>query len=76
MPNYINYPTWLHPEIIKGIPITWYSLSYIIIIMICYKFIWYQIKLDKINIKRSDYEKTDVLARYGGNNRHVDWHLH
>ncbi|QMU99147.1 prolipoprotein diacylglyceryl transferase [Borrelia sp. A-FGy1] len=57
MPNYINYPSWLNPEIIKGIPITWYSLSYIIIIMICYKFIWYQIKIDKIDIKRSDYEK-------------------
>ncbi|AAX16874.1 prolipoprotein diacylglyceryl transferase [Borrelia hermsii] len=57
MPNYINYPSWLHPEIIKGIPITWYSLSYIIVIIICYKFIWYQIKADKLDIKQSDYEK-------------------
>ncbi|AHH09572.1 Prolipoprotein diacylglyceryl transferase [Borrelia parkeri SLO] len=57
MPNYINYPSWLHPEIIKGIPITWYSLSYIIIIIISYKFIWYQIQTDKLNIEKSDYEK-------------------
>ena len=56
MPNYINYPSWLHPEVIKGIPITWYSLSYITIIMICYKFIWYQIKTDKLDIEKSDYE--------------------
>lgn len=57
MPNYINYPSWLHPEIIKGIPITWYSLSYIIIIIISYKFIWYQIQTDKLDIEKSDYEK-------------------
>ncbi|AWG42745.1 prolipoprotein diacylglyceryl transferase [Candidatus Borreliella tachyglossi] len=57
MPNYINYPSWLHPEIIKGIPITWYSLSYIIVIMVCFKFIWYQIKIDNLNIKRDDYDK-------------------
>ncbi|BCR20969.1 prolipoprotein diacylglyceryl transferase [Borrelia miyamotoi] len=56
MPNYINYPSWLHPEVIKGIPITWYSLSYISIIIISYKFIWYQIKADKLDIEKSDYE--------------------
>ncbi|ACH94608.1 prolipoprotein diacylglyceryl transferase [Borrelia recurrentis] len=57
MPNYINYPSWLHPEIIKGIPITWYSLSYIIIIIISYKFIWYQIRTDKLDIDKNDYEQ-------------------
>ncbi|WP_040236268.1 prolipoprotein diacylglyceryl transferase [Borrelia crocidurae] len=57
MPNYINYPSWLHPEIIKGIPITWYSLSYIIIIIISYKFIWYQIRNDKLDIDKNDYEQ-------------------
>lgn len=56
MPNYINYPSWLHPEVIQGIPITWYSLSYIFIILISYKFIWYQIKSDRIDIKKEDYE--------------------
>ncbi|AHH08329.1 prolipoprotein diacylglyceryl transferase [Borrelia anserina] len=65
MPNYINYPSWLHPEIIKGIPITWYSLSYIIIIIISYKFIWYQIQADKLDIEKSDYEKLMFSAIMG-----------
>lgn len=52
MPNYINYPSWLHPEVIQGIPITWYSLSYILIILISYKFIWYQIQSDNVDIKK------------------------
>ncbi|WP_151073490.1 prolipoprotein diacylglyceryl transferase [Borreliella turdi] len=56
MPNYINYPSWLHPEVIQGIPITWYSLSYIFIIIISYKFIWYQIQSDRIDIKKEDFE--------------------
>ncbi len=56
MPNYINYPSWLHPEVIQGIPITWYSLSYILIILISYKFIWYQIQSDNVDIKKEDYE--------------------
>ncbi len=33
---YINYPQWLSPEVIPGIPIRWYSLAYIFGSLITY----------------------------------------
>ncbi|GMO55968.1 MAG: prolipoprotein diacylglyceryl transferase [Termitinemataceae bacterium] len=37
MPLYINFPSWLHPEVIPGIPFRWYGLMYIVAFGIAYK---------------------------------------
>ena len=33
---YIQYPEWLHPEIIPGFPVRWYGLMYLVAFVIAY----------------------------------------
>lgn len=54
---YINFPQWLKPEIISGLPVRWYGLMYLIAFSIAYLLMMRQIK------KGSDinFEEDDVL---------------
>ncbi len=44
MPAYINYPKWMKPEIIPGLPFRWYAVMYIIAFTIAYLLMKYQIR--------------------------------
>lgn len=56
--NYINYPSWIKPEIIPGFFARWYAVMYIIAFGLTYLLFMKQIKDDKLKIKKevaSDY---------------------
>ncbi|MDX9800130.1 MAG: prolipoprotein diacylglyceryl transferase [Spirochaetia bacterium] len=44
MPFFINYPTWLHPEIIQGLPFRWYGVMYMIAFLLSYLLFKKQVK--------------------------------
>jgi len=47
---YINFPSWINPEIIPGLPVRWYGLMYLIAFGITYFLIKKRIKKDKLVI--------------------------
>lgn len=44
---YIQYPSWIKPEIFSSLPIRWYGLMYVFGFLTCYFFILSQIKKEK-----------------------------
>jgi phosphatidylglycerol:prolipoprotein diacylglycerol transferase len=57
MLNFIQFPDWLKPQIIPGLPFRWYSLMYIIGFVITYLLFMYQLKKRKMKV-----EKDDILS--------------
>lgn len=53
---FINYPTWIKPEIFPFLPIRWYSLMYIVAFAITYILFNYQIKKGEIDVKKQHVE--------------------
>ncbi len=51
---FINFPSWIKPEIIPGFPIRWYSLMYLIAFGIAWFLMQKQIKDEKPNLKEDD----------------------
>jgi len=47
---FINYPSWLKPEIIPGLPIRWYGLMYIVAFAAAYFLVKTQVKEKKLEI--------------------------
>lgn len=47
---YMNYPKWLKPEIIPGLPLRWYGLMYLVAFAIAYFLFRYQIKEKKLGV--------------------------
>ncbi|CEM60923.1 prolipoprotein diacylglyceryl transferase [Treponema phagedenis] len=45
----IQYPSWIHPEIIPGFPVRWYGLMYIVAFAIAYFLFSYQVKHGELN---------------------------
>lgn len=64
--GYLNYPEWITPEIIPGIPwlswLRWYGMMYIVVMAITYLLFKVQIKERKLDI--TDKEITDFFG-YG-----------
>ena len=54
MPLYLNYPAWINPQIIPGIPIYWYGLMYIVAFVITYLLFIYQTKKGALETNRDD----------------------
>jgi len=55
---YINYPSWINPEIIPGFFMRWYAVMYLVALGITYVLFMKQLKDDKYEIKKevaSDY---------------------
>lgn len=42
MKNYLDFPAWLKPEIIPGLPFRWYGLMYVIAFLIAWWFFRYE----------------------------------
>jgi len=51
---YIDYPSWLKPEIIPGLPIRWYALMYLVAFGITYLLFRYQVKKRGLNITKEE----------------------
>ena len=59
---YVNYPTWIRPEIFSFLPIRWYALMYIVAFAIAYLLFKYQVKHDGLLVLSND--DTDSLFMY------------
>jgi len=44
MKHYLDFPTWIRPEIIPGMPFQWYGLFYLLVIVIVYLLFMLQLK--------------------------------
>ena len=44
MLGYINYPSWIRPEIIPGLPIRWYGLMYLVAFAVAYLLFNWQLR--------------------------------
>lgn len=51
---YINFPAWLKPEIIPGLPVRWYGLMYLVAFAIAFYLFKYQVKEKKLNVPEDD----------------------
>lgn len=51
---YIDFPAWLKPEIIPGLPVRWYGLMYILAFAVTYLLVMYQIKQERIERTSDD----------------------
>ncbi len=51
---YINFPAWIKPVIIPGLPLHWYGLMYLIAFGITYLLFKYQVRKEKIQLSDDD----------------------
>ena len=51
---YINFPNWLKPEIIPGLPVRWYGLMYLVAFGITYFLVLRQFKRDDTGLEEDD----------------------
>ena len=47
---YLTFPAWLRPEIIKGLPLRWYGLMYLVAFAIAYFLFRFQVREKKLKI--------------------------
>ncbi|MFP4618995.1 MAG: prolipoprotein diacylglyceryl transferase [Spirochaetaceae bacterium] len=55
MPAYLQFPPWIQPTIIPGLPFHWYGLMYLVAFAVTYVLIRYQVKTEEL-----DYSGEDV----------------
>lgn len=66
MLSFSYFPTWLHAEIIPGLPIRWYGLMYVIAFSITFFLTNYQIKKDsRFNLTVDDLTTASLWAIVG-----------
>ena len=52
---YLNYPTWITPEVLPFLPIRWYAIMYLVAFGITYLLFKYQVKNEKeINLNKDE----------------------
>ncbi|HUZ18799.1 MAG TPA: prolipoprotein diacylglyceryl transferase [Spirochaetia bacterium] len=56
---FLNYPSWLSPDIIPGLPLRWYGLMYVVAFAISYLLFRYQVRQRKLDI--SDDEGVNLF---------------
>lgn len=52
MPLFLNFPEWIKPEIISGLPIRWYGLMYLVAFAIAYIMFMVQVKERKLDVNK------------------------
>jgi phosphatidylglycerol:prolipoprotein diacylglycerol transferase len=52
--SYIRFPTWLHPEIIPGLPLRWYGLMYLVAFFVAYQIVKVQVKEKALDVPKDD----------------------
>lgn len=58
---YVNFPTWIHAQVVPFLPIRWYGIMYIVAFGVTYILTRYQIKKKESVIKIED---VDILFPY------------
>jgi len=48
---YLQFPQWLKPEIIPGLPFRWYAMMYLVAFGITFVLVRYQVKKSKLDVK-------------------------
>jgi phosphatidylglycerol---prolipoprotein diacylglyceryl transferase len=51
---YLQFPKWISPEIIPGLPLRWYGLMYLVAFVITYLLFRYQIRNRELNVEDED----------------------
>lgn len=51
---YLTFPAWLRPEIIKGLPLRWYGLMYLVAFAIAYFLFRYQVHEKKLPVSNDE----------------------
>lgn len=51
---YLPYPSWIHPEIIPGLPMRWYGLMYVVAFAITYLLFRWQVAHDDVGAYSKD----------------------
>jgi phosphatidylglycerol:prolipoprotein diacylglycerol transferase len=54
MPAYLQYPSWIDPQIVPGLPFHWYGLMYLVAFLITYLLFRYQVKRDSLEMSEDD----------------------
>jgi phosphatidylglycerol:prolipoprotein diacylglycerol transferase len=49
---YIEFPDWISPEIIPGLPLRWYGMMYLVAFAVAYLLFVYQIRKRKLDIEQ------------------------
>ena len=52
MPLFINFPEWISPEIIPGLPFRWYGLMYLVAFAIAYGLTIIQLRDERLSVSR------------------------
>ncbi len=55
MPAYLQYPSWIRPSIIPGLPFHWYGLMYLVAFAVAYLLVRYQVRKEQL-----DYSSDDI----------------
>ena len=51
---FLNFPDWIRPEIIPGLPLRWYGMMYLLAFVVAFLLFNYQIKDRKLDVSRDD----------------------
>lgn len=75
---YINYPSWLHPEIIPGFRfLRWYGFMYLVAFFVAYLFFKFQVNRGELETVCKQKKKYDWRGYfqfvYVWNCRAFDW---
>ena len=54
MIGFLQFPTWLKPEIIPGLPLRWYGLMYLVSFVLAYVLFRYQVRERGLDVKDDD----------------------
>jgi phosphatidylglycerol:prolipoprotein diacylglycerol transferase len=54
MPLYMNYPDWIQPRIIPGLPFYWYGMMYLVAFTLTYVLFRYQARKSQIDMSADD----------------------
>ncbi|HDQ14770.1 MAG TPA: prolipoprotein diacylglyceryl transferase [Sediminispirochaeta sp.] len=58
---YLEFPSWIRPEIIPGLPFHWYGMMYLVAFLVTYLLFKYQIAHDRLQLEMSDDDVVNLF---------------
>jgi len=65
MKKYLDFPEWIEPQIFPGLPIRWYGLMYLVVILVTYLLFLYQAKREKEDFQQETAENLFIWIIVG-----------
>ncbi|AEC03032.1 prolipoprotein diacylglyceryl transferase [Parasphaerochaeta coccoides] len=65
MVAYIHFPSWIHPEIIPGLPVRWYALMYLVAFAVTYLLFTWQVRRGGLAITTTQTQDLFLFAITG-----------